>query len=175
MCSTHILVHRTPPLRGGGVHCAWSGGYNCFQGVNIPPTGWLHKPLGGCPKTQGLYRRRKEAQMVEFTSPTDTYQISCSPWTFLRVKNLIHTLYTPTRYAQHSLQGRYVSTLSVPMCVPCQHRLAGRRQHTGRAGESILVPTWSAGLASSFLFPNHGWQVHCTDAAVGRQMTAGDL
>ena len=20
----------------GGVHCAWSGEYNCFQGVNIP-------------------------------------------------------------------------------------------------------------------------------------------
>jgi len=22
------------------------GGYNCFQGANIPPTGCLHKPLG---------------------------------------------------------------------------------------------------------------------------------
>jgi len=44
MCPTHILVHRTPPLRGG-VHCAWSGGYKCFQGVNILPYGWLHKPL----------------------------------------------------------------------------------------------------------------------------------
>jgi len=46
MCHTHILVHHTPPLGGGGgVHCAWSGGYNCFQGVNIPPTRRLHKPL----------------------------------------------------------------------------------------------------------------------------------
>jgi len=28
----HILVHRTPPLKGGGVHCAWSGGIQLFSG-----------------------------------------------------------------------------------------------------------------------------------------------
>ena len=34
----------TPPLRGSSL-CLAREGYNCFQGVNIPPTGWLHKPL----------------------------------------------------------------------------------------------------------------------------------
>jgi len=46
-CALHISSY-TVHQPSGGVHCAWSGGYNCFQGVNIPHTGWLHKPLLGC-------------------------------------------------------------------------------------------------------------------------------
>jgi len=46
MCPTYILVHRTPPLRGGEEFTVLGQrGYNCFQGVNIPLTGWLHKHL----------------------------------------------------------------------------------------------------------------------------------
>jgi len=45
MCPTDILVHCTPPLSGEEFTVLGQGGYTCFQGVNIPITGWLHKPL----------------------------------------------------------------------------------------------------------------------------------
>jgi len=43
MCPTHILVHRTPPLRGVFTVLG-QGGYNCFQGVNIPLRGGYINP-----------------------------------------------------------------------------------------------------------------------------------
>jgi len=43
MCSTHILVHHWS--RGEEFTVLGQRGYNCFQGVDIPPKGWLHKPL----------------------------------------------------------------------------------------------------------------------------------
>ena len=44
---TYLGTPYTTPQRGSSVYCAWSGGYNCVQWVNIPPYGWLHKPLCG--------------------------------------------------------------------------------------------------------------------------------
>ena len=45
-CVLHIYwytVHH--PSGGGSSLCLVRGGYKCFQAVNIPPTGWLQKPL----------------------------------------------------------------------------------------------------------------------------------
>jgi len=45
-CALHISWY-TVHHPSGVVHCAWSGGYNCFQGVNIPIRGGYINPWIG--------------------------------------------------------------------------------------------------------------------------------
>jgi len=84
MCPTHILVHRTPPLGGGSSLCLVRG-IQCFQGVNIPPTGWLHKPLCCsaillCPlKCSGVDRNYRHCEFECLFRLRHTSNIGVSP------------------------------------------------------------------------------------------------